>query len=206
MELRSKSRMQYLLLRSPLRSFSTPHVRPLFTIQTMITNRPPHGCNRNIRNNLVQINLEISIPPTTKDFIYSKTISMGLLNARSLSNTIFIVNDLIWNNIIDCLFFNWDLAWHWCINGTHWGLPPNYNFFFSFREARKMLGLHALLVTYFNHMQCYYINLFPFSPTPLFSAVRLSFALLFIDQCYINIIKINEIQYMSSFSIKYDLI
>lgn len=106
---------------------------------------------------------------------------MGLLNARSLSKTIFIVNDVILNNIIDCLFFLTETRL-----GTDVSIVLTDAFhqiltFFPFREARKMLGLHPLLVTYFNQMQCYYINLFPLSPTPLFLAVRLSFALLFID-------------------------
>ena len=65
---------------------------------------------------------------------------MALLNVRSLLNKTFIINDLILDNKLDCLFLTetW-LGMDAPVVLTE-ASPPNFNFTFSFRNGRKSGG------------------------------------------------------------------
>lgn len=69
---------------------------------------------------------------------------MSLLNVRSLMNKTFIINDLILDNKLDCLF----LTETWL--GTDAPIvlteasPPNFNFLFSTRTGKKGGGTASI--------------------------------------------------------------
>ena len=71
---------------------------------------------------------------------------MALLNVRSLLNKTFLINDLILENSIDCMF----LTETWLSTDGPVALleasPPNYSFVNSFRKDRRGGGTAAILI------------------------------------------------------------
>lgn len=118
-------------------------------IQSIITNRTQISRRKSHRNpaNLTPIQT-LKRPPNThlvSKNTHSGSLNMALLNVRSLLNQSFLINDLILDNSIDCMF----LTETWLSTDAPITLieasPQNYMFTHMARKGRKGGGIASIL-------------------------------------------------------------
>src|SRR4029434_1264485 len=107
----------------------------LISTQHTVKNKG-HRYNRNNRSPANILSIPRHIPPSCEP-LYPENISMAILNIRSLSGKTFLINDLICERKLDCMF----LTETWLNKNGSAALieasPPNYSFFQSIRTGKK---------------------------------------------------------------------
>ena len=107
----------------------------LISTQRPVKNKG-HRYNRKNRSPANILSIPRHIPPSCEP-LYPENISMAILNIRSLSGKTFLINDLICERKLDCMF----LTETWLNKNGSAALieasPPNYSFFQSIRTGKK---------------------------------------------------------------------
>ncbi len=93
-------------------------------------------------NNLISIQTHTA--PAQPSLTAHRTLNMALLNIRSFSNKTFLINELILDKSIDCMF----LTEMWLGSDGPASLieaPPNYGFSYSYRKGKRGGGTATIL-------------------------------------------------------------